>query len=269
MQRNTSDDHALALFLAIAFGWAWFFWVPVALEDIGVIIMPDWFAAIVAGGQPAAWGPLIGAIVVALLRNGFTGLRDLGARMVRVRFSPKFYLVAIGLLPVIVGLAQLAATLLGEDIPPSVAFDQPVGIPIAFVYIFFLAGPLQEEAGWRGTATPLSESRIGAPLASLITGVIWGLWHLPLFFQNRDEIYYNQPFWGLLISTTLLSVLHTWIYKRTGNSLFAAMLMHTSWNWSNYVFMGLLTDTGGLVFLILLVGTALLAMMQLRSDTKV
>ena len=266
MHSYRSDIGFLLLFFAVAYGWAWAFWVPVALEVNGLVEIPDTFAWIIAGGQPAAWGPLIAAVLVALLQNRWAGLRNLFKSMVRGKFSLFWYLVAILLLPTVVGAAQLIAWLMGEPIPASPAFAQPISIPIAFVWIFFLAGPLQEEAGWRGTSTRLLQIKMGALGASLITGLFWGLWHLPLFFMQREEIYYNQPIWGLLISTTLLSVLHTWIYNSTKRSLFAAMLMHASWNWSNYLFTGLQTDTGGLAFLLLL--TSVVILVTVRSGPK-
>lgn len=243
------------LFFAIAFGWTWAFWVPIALEANGVIDIPDGFSGALIGGKPAAWGPLIAALIVAFRASGMSGPRRLFASMIRIRFAPKWYLAALFLLPAIVGSAQAIAIASGAPIPPSEAIQNPISIPIAFVWIFFLGGPLQEEAGWRGTATPMLQTGWGALVASLITGIFWAVWHLPLFFQPRAEIYYNQPFWGLLASTMMLSVLLTWIYNNTGRSLFAAMLMHTSWNWANYVFTGLRTDAGGLAFLILMVGT--------------
>ena len=61
-----------------------------------------------------------------------------------------------------------------------------------------------------------------------------------------------------LLALSLLSVLLGWIYNATGRSLLAAMIMHTTWNWSNYVFTTLQTDTGGLAFLILLTINAVL-----------
>ncbi len=267
MKSETSGGGHLLLFFAIAFGWAWLFWVPEALRQAGLIEIPAALVTLHAEGQPAAWGPLIGAIVVALLQNGYQGLKDLLASMVRVRFSSWWYLVAVALLPAIVGLAQLAALLTGEEVPASPALAEPISIPIAFIFIFFLAGPLQEEAGWRGTATSALQTRMNALFASLVTGAAWGLWHLPLFFMTREDIYYNRPFWGLLISAILLSVLFTWVYNNTRRSLFAAMLIHTSWNWSNYLFTGLLTDTGGLTFMVLLTATVVIVVLGFGPKT--
>lgn len=246
------------LFFLITFGWTWAFWLPVAISANGHDALLEPLTRLVGDGRMGAWGPFIAAIVVAVIHGGRHGLTDLAGSMVKLRFSPLLYFAALGLIPAIVGGAQFVAWLVGEDIPASQGLANPIALPIAFVWIFFLGGPLQEEAGWRATATRTLQSGWGALGAGLFTGAVWGLWHLPLFYMPREEIYYNQPIWGLMISTILLSVLLTWIYNATGRSLFAAMLMHTTWNWSNYVFTTLQTDTGAFVFLILLAGTAIM-----------
>lgn len=247
------------LFFAIAFGWTWAFWVPVALSENGVIEIPYGVAWLIADGKPAAWGPLIAAVYIAFYKGV---MRDLLNSMIRVKFSLRWYLAALLLIPAIVGGAQMIAQFLGAELPVSEALQNPLTLPIAFVWIFFLGGPLQEEAGWRGTSTPMLQTKLGALGASLATGLMWGLWHLPLFYMQREEIYYNQPFWGLIGSTMLLSVLFTWVYSNTGRSLFAAMLMHTTWNWSNFVFPALQSDTGGAAFFVLLIGAVMIIVLR-------
>ncbi|RYG91860.1 CPBP family intramembrane metalloprotease [Loktanella sp. IMCC34160] len=245
----------IILFYAIAFGFSWAFWGPAALLAQGVITLPDAARGFLSGSTPAAWGPLIAALVVTWAYQGSAGLRSLLSRLVRLRFSAAWYLVALGLLPAIIGLAGLVATALGDAPPPSPALDAPATLPFAFLWIFFLGGPLQEEAGWRGIAAAGLSPRLGALGASLLTGVLWGLWHLPLFYIPTEDIYYNRPMFGLMGSTALLSVLIYWVYLNTGRSLFAAMLMHTSFNFANYLFTTLETDTGGLVYFILMGAT--------------
>lgn len=246
------------LFFLIAYGWSWAFWGPVAIAENELIELPASMQWMLTDTRPAGWGPLIAAAIVALRGEGFDGLRGLIASMVRVRFPARWYVAALFLIPAIVGGAQLIAWLAGDEIPVSEAFENPISVPIAFVWIFFFGGPLQEEAGWRGTATKSLQGRWGALSASLVTGLFWGGWHLPLFFMPREDVYYNQPIWGLVISTVLLSVLLTWVYNNTRRSLFAAMLMHTSWNWSNYLFTSLRTETGAPAFLLLLAGAVIL-----------
>jgi len=77
------------------------------------------------------------------------------------------------------------AMLSGEALPKrSVLFD-PILIAVSFVYIFFLGGPFQEEWGWRGYALDKLQARWSAFVSSVVLGVLWGAWHLPLFFIAR------------------------------------------------------------------------------------
>jgi len=86
-----------------------------------------------------------------------------------------------------------------------------------------------EEIGWRGFALPQMSERFGLPLSTLLLGVLWACWHLPLFFvQGADK--YGQSFPLFLIQVTLLSVAMGWLYWRTKGSLLLTMLMHAAVN---------------------------------------
>jgi membrane protease YdiL (CAAX protease family) len=59
--------------------------------------------------------------------------------------------------------------------------------------------------------------------------VIWGIWHLPLFFvQGLDQ--FGQSFPIFALGTTALSVAMTWLYTRTNGNLFLMMIMHSAVN---------------------------------------
>lgn len=148
--------------------------------------------------------------------------------------------------PVLIGGSLILPALLGKPIPEFVAPAQPVGLPIALVWIFFLGGPLQEEFGWRGFAFENLRKKYRALTVAVIAGLMWGLWHLPLFFVPRAEDYYNRPIWGLILTTILVGVILAWFYMNTKGSIFAVMLGHAMFNWSNWVFPALKSDTAGL-----------------------
>ena len=94
-----------------------------------------------------------------------------------------------------------------------------------------LAG-LAEEPGWRDFALPRMQRRFGPLGATVILGPLWGVWHLPLFLSELG----NWPHWTWLtpvefVTTCItFSIIMTWVFNRSGESLPIAMLLHTSVN---------------------------------------
>ena len=74
------------------------------------------------------------------------------------------------------------------------------------------------------SATPRS-----ALAASLVLGVAWGVWHLPLFLVGTD----NRPlslFAPFALAVVVSSVFYTWMYNGTGGSLLIVVLFHAASN---------------------------------------
>jgi membrane protease YdiL (CAAX protease family) len=101
--------------------------------------------------------------------------------------GPGWYLFALIGIPLIVVLSVIV-------LPGALASFQglapldPLPLLALFVYIFFLGGPVGEELGWRGFALPRLQSLHGPLVGSLILGVLWGLWHLPLFWTPWNTL---------------------------------------------------------------------------------
>jgi membrane protease YdiL (CAAX protease family) len=86
-----------------------------------------------------------------------------------------------------------------------------------------------EEIGWRGYALPRLSASLGLAPASVILGIIWATWHLPLFFfSGSDKL--GQSFPLYLLQVTAVSVAMAWLYWRTGGSLLLVMLLHAAVN---------------------------------------
>jgi membrane protease YdiL (CAAX protease family) len=132
--------------------------------------------------NPAAFGPLVTAFLLTYLDEGVRGLKILLKRGVYYRFRKIWYIPIFFLFPAMTGGALLLAVLSGETLPELSALSNPFIIAVIFVYIFFLGGPFQEEWGWRGYALNRLQARWNTLVSSLILGVLWGAWHLPLFF---------------------------------------------------------------------------------------
>ena len=55
-----------------------------------------------------------------------------------------------------------------------------------------------EETGWRGFALPRLQAHLGGLGASLVLGVVWGLWHLPLTLTSDDSAAGRFSAWFML-----------------------------------------------------------------------
>ena len=235
------------LFMLLAYGFTWLFWIPEALISQSIWQAPEWVINYLASPfNVGPWGPLVAAIVMAFLAQGWAGVKALLARGFMVRLGKWWWIILLSF-PVLIGGSLLIAIALGDRRPTFPALAEPIVLPVALVFIFFLGGPLQEEFGWRGYAFEHLRHKYNALMAAIIAGLMWGLWHLPLFFVPRAEFYYNRPIWGLLLTTVLVGIILAWFYANTGGSIFATMLGHAMFNWSNYVFPALGSDLAGII----------------------
>jgi membrane protease YdiL (CAAX protease family) len=181
-------------------------------------------------GFPALFGPALAAIVTAAVADGKPGLKDLLDRTVRWRVGVRWYAIAVGL-PVVLTLATAGAhLLLGAPTALRVG-TLSVLEPILFVLV------VGEELGWRGFALPRLLARRSALGASLILGILWGVWHLPTFFVPGAP-QYGLPIPAFVLLTVAYSVLFTWIYLHTRGSVLIATVFHGAINLSQGLLLG-------------------------------
>ena len=175
-------------------------------------------------------GPSLAAIAVVTLHSDRGGLREWLLRCLQWRrIGWRWYMVAFGLPPVLMALALALEGALGGAIPVSPASGH-VGLAVVnFGLVLLVGGPLGEEFGWRGYALPAMAAVLKWRAASLLIGVIWGLWHLPLFFMNNTP-QSHIPVLLFLASTIAASVILGWISVNTDHSVVPALIMHTSIN---------------------------------------
>src|SRR5215203_1281761 len=213
--------HPLVTFFLLVFIITWVVWVPRASgAPLGVV------------GQAWTWAPAIAALLAAALTGGRGALRELGSRLVRWRVGWQWYLVVI-LGPAVFSLAVAGVyTLFGgswaEAAPPAILAGPLLLLPL-FLAILTLTDGLGEELAWRGFALPRLLTQYNALVASLILGVIWALWHLPLVWAEGNAMF-HQPVWLLLVDITAKSVLFTWVFLHTRGSVLIAMLFHGATN---------------------------------------
>ncbi|TFG07499.1 MAG: CPBP family intramembrane metalloprotease [Promethearchaeota archaeon] len=257
----------LILYFMLAYFFSWIFWIP----RLVVVSYPHQFQGIniisilsqlfILGGL----GPLISAAIVIHLQEGKEGLKKWGAECVKWRVNYHWYLVVF-LLPLsFFLLADLIFFLLGGVIGMNIT--DPLFIIIAFFYILFLGGGL-EEPGWRGYAQPRMMGKLDVLKLGVTLGLIWSFWHLPLFFipgSSQHGIFFP----GYLIYTTGIALVIAWIYNNT-RSVFLCILFHTMFNLSAGLFAPSLTDlTYGMILIIILYGLIVILFLFHDKETLI
>ena len=177
----------------------------------------------------AVYAPSLSGLFVTAYADGRPGLRDLLRRLFHWRVGIRWYLVVfLGVPAILVGSAVLSARLSGQPFK----FEQghkPLALWPVLISLLLDPGPLGEELGWRGCALPRLLLRRTTLTASVIVGLIWGLWHLPAFFINGlPQNNFSLP--AFLLATVALSVLMAWVYQHTNGSILFAILIHWLFN---------------------------------------
>ena len=215
--------HPLITFFVLTYLLAWILWLPlVILRD--TIPAPQGLILTLLGSAV----PSLLAIVLTAIVLGRGSLRKLLGRLLIWRVDPRWYLMVV-LAPVALAGGMVALnTLVGG---PAISVNVPLLIPavITLAFSIFPGSAMGEEIGWRGYALPRLQTRRSALSASLILGVIWGFYHLPLSFTGSA---FRSPSIVIpfVISTIALSVILAWVYNSTGGSLLLVVLLHATAN---------------------------------------
>lgn len=218
---TTPRHPPLPVYFALTFLVAWVLWYAATAIAGGA-----------TGGQllylPGTFAPGIVALVLTARAEGAAGVRALLRPLLKWEVGARWYLFAltyIAAIKLVVAMLHRVAT--GEW--PRFG-DTPVYLMVAAALISTVSfGQSGEEVGWRGYALPRMAARLGLGPASVVLGVIWAAWHLPLFFIPGASIF-GQSFPLYLLQVTALSVTVAWLWRRTGQSLLLTMLLHAAVN---------------------------------------
>ena len=224
--------HPLTFYFLIAFAFSWLLEVPIALSETGTGLLPFTIPTPVLALAIAAatfLGPTLSAYIMTYMTEGRIGIRRLLRRYVLWRVAFRWYLFILLGIPAIELLGAIV-------VPGALASFQPLTLslvltyPVAFVSTFILGGPLGEEPGWRGFALPRLQPLHGPLVGSIILGILWACWHLPLFWSGvwTPPTIPNIVMFILMI--TALTIIMTWVFNNAKGSLLITMLMHASFN---------------------------------------
>lgn len=179
--------------------------------------------------------PAIASYIVLKKNNKIAGFKDWLKTVFYAKNNVSLYLFAV---------AGLALYFL---IHLAVSGRKEMALPF---YTFFLSLPGGliigglEEAGWMYILQPALDKKYGFVLSSVLVGLIWILWHVPLFFipgTNHSGGLIN--FWMFAVQLIAFRFFDGAIYKISGKGrVFLCVLFHTMFNAASPIF-GTMTMT--------------------------
>ncbi len=238
--------HPLVAYFVLAFAGFWGVQLPMLLSRDGFGLLPytvPMLPAMLLFLLSTYAGPLLAVFVVTATESGHVGVRDFLRRFVRWRVGLRWYFVVLLGYPILYVLA--ATVFIGVAALEAVAARWTLLFTSYLPTLLFIQGSTQwaEEPGWRGFALPRLQQRYGPIAASLILGLLHGLWHLPAMMSLLGPLPLAQyaPF---MLTAMMTTVLYTWVYNGTNGSVLMAILFHGAGNAAGGWLVALLRDAG-------------------------
>ncbi len=197
----------VTLYFVLAFAITWGLQAPALFSAT-----PNKWMALVGLG---AFGPMFAAMIAS------GDVRGLFRQMKIWRVGIAWYLAALF---VPGGIFVVAAAIYGHGEPLLYGPNNPAFVLAAIVF------PIGEEVGWRGFAQPELRKRFGPIATSVIIGVVWTLWHIPMLTMQHVSPALYGVFFPFMICG---SIFITWIWEHTNRSLLLAVLAHVGAHLNN------------------------------------
>ncbi len=218
-------------YIFISFGFSWVIWGRQVLNhnfDLGWTISK--WNHIIAG-----IGPFTGAILTTLLFEKWTGVKAYFKEKYFTLPKLKWILVGVGMPIVFYLVPYLFLGLIQDEWANWTYIGLNSKVPITNTILLWLMWCLfygiGEEGGWRGFLFPEFCKKYNARTATLYTAFIWALWHLPVFFYDKDfQAMGFTAVIGWVVSLIFGSLLLGWLVKQSKWSLWGVVLWHGTFN---------------------------------------
>ena len=201
--RTWAAAHPVAAFAILAYVLSWTLWAPIVAGGGGPLVTALFFLG--------ALGPAGAALIVT--RAIGAPVRPWARQIVKWRVPLRYYAYALGLPALLFALVNIELALVGQDVDLSLLGERLPAYPGSFLLVVTIGGGF-EEPGWRGFALPRLQAQHTPVKATLILGLVWGGWHLPLYGLGA-------------VGPIAFVFFYTWLYNRTG-SVLLCILLHAS-----------------------------------------
>lgn len=217
-----------ARYALLAIGLSWAAGVPAILGDRG-----GWLPKSLIGLGLVAFivGPATAAVILVGRVAGRSGVLELVRTFGHWRFPARWWWV--------VPAAAAGAALTASAPVRHAGLPGPGGSAVAAALAgapIVIAAAALEEIGWRGYLLPRLQRSVGPASASLLIGIPWGIWHLPLLLQptgaNADV-----PVWVYPAGALVGAFVYTALFNASNGSLLLVTAVHAARNLTSGVFL--------------------------------
>jgi uncharacterized protein len=234
MTENVSPQReriGITTFIVVLFAVSWIGAAPMVLASWDKI-EPNTFYKVLQVVM-MLFGAALVAICASAMNGGKAGVKELLRGLLRWRAGWQWWIgVLVGQALVAAAAIWIGAAITGS-VPKFRSAEDTLAVFVsAFIPYFFLN---TEELAWRGYLLPRMQARMGAVKATAIIGVLWGVFHIPIFMMKGGHPagFKLLPY---LVMTFLLAFIFTTVYNRTSGSILLVHLLHQSVNsWSEAI----------------------------------
>ncbi|MFZ6029003.1 MAG: CPBP family intramembrane glutamic endopeptidase [Chloroflexota bacterium] len=222
-------SHPVWAYAILAYAITWLIQLPELLAMRGSYQFTERYLLLL---NLSSYGPSLAAIAVTAVLEGRDGVKALLKHLLQWRVSWRVYLMALFTFPAILFLGYQALGIQpgpGENMPElflTLVILAPLNALVGSILLD--VGPLGEELGWRGFMLPRLLERYGDFSSSVVLGLVWAFWHLPvfLFVEWRGDLPIAIAVGIYPFSTIAIAYAMTKLHHWSRGSVLIAILFH-------------------------------------------
>jgi membrane protease YdiL (CAAX protease family) len=234
------------------FVFSWVVWIPVIFFNLDTVDNTAGMLIFLLGG----FGPTIFGFYELFVKADRKGKAEFLSRLLSFkRVGIKWLIITLLFYPLVFALSALIDYIFITDtLPQADRLNEMIrgGASLFLlntIYILLL-GPVAEEVGWRGYLLDKTQAAVSPLKATLLVGLVWWAWHIPLFFMP-STLHGSQGLlsffsFGYFITVMGYSFLFTWLFNNTNKSILVPILAHFSVNFT----LGVLPQFSGMIYVI-------------------
>ena len=212
-------------FYITTFAITWLFWALAIMFNEGTLLYLFMFLGLIA--------PASVAIATVLSSKNAALKQDLKRKLISFyRLKPLNIVLAVVVFAAIVVVSIIVSVAFGGSLSQlSFTDDFSFSIGGASALLTILLASVIEEVGWRGYGEDSVAAYHSWFTESIIFGIVWACWHLPLFWiPGTYQCGLREMGFGYMINFLLsivpLGFITTWVYVKNNRSMLASIIFH-------------------------------------------